>query len=628
MDRLGVRAALATMLGLQALRVFFPTLVYVLRDRAGLNSLQLGGVAFLIFATTFLVPVLMDRRRRFATECVLVLVGTRIVLQLWPGDPIGTLVLATVGSLAFFGFLAAFARERRATPVLVGAAADASLFALFGTRDLTWGGAISSGGSAAPLGVVALVVTVVLAALLLRTTWRDPETTSGAPPPREPFDGSPLPAGLAALFVWGPYLALHLELGGNVARASALANLDTPTSGALVTAGLLAGAWLASHLPGRGFWAGAPSVLVAAVLLLRGLFALPEPGPLAPWFLAATQCAGAVLLSLALRSPASTSTRSRSVAFGLGGVTFLALLFAHYAGYAIAFPWTRGGVFLVAGLLLVVAATRRRAAHGDTVAPLRRASWALLVLPLIPLLRPVVFPAATALPRDDDRYRVVTFNLHNGFDELGGWALDKMLRHARAERPDAIALQEVSRGWVMNGCADVYELARHTLGLEGAFGPSVGGDWGNAIFARELRDVQTTSLPPEGLALPRRALGADVGPVRLVATHFHHLHDGEDIRDVEAAALADFAARYGDDPAVLAGDFNATPDAACFATLARAGWTDVVRLDVSPTYPSRAPIRRIDTVLVNERVDVREARVNPPGGSDHRSVTVDVALPR
>jgi endonuclease/exonuclease/phosphatase family metal-dependent hydrolase len=413
-----------------------------------------------------------------------------------------------------------------------------------------------------------------------------------------------------------------------VARASALANLDTPTSGALVTAGLLAGAWLASRLPGRGFWAGAPSVLLAAVLLLRGLFALPEPGPLAPWFLAAAQCAGAVLLSLALHSPASTSTRSRSVAFGLGGVTFLALLFAHYAGYAIAFPWTRGGVFLAAGLFLVVAATGRRDAHAGTVTPLRRASWALLVLPLIPLLRPVVFPAATALPRDDDRFRVVTFNLHNGFDELGGWALDEMLRHARAERPDAIALQEVSRGWVMNGCADVYELARHTLGLEGAFGPSVGGDWGNAIFARELGDVQSTSLPPEGLALPRMALGADVGPLRLVATHFHHRLDGEDIRDVEAAALADFAARHGDDAAVLAGDFNAPPDAACFDTLARAGWTDVVRLDASPTFPSRAPIRRIDTMLVNGRVEVRGARVNPPGGSDHRSVTVDVALPR
>jgi endonuclease/exonuclease/phosphatase family metal-dependent hydrolase len=113
-----------------------------------------------------------------------------------------------------------------------------------------------------------------------------------------------------------------------------------------------------------------------------------------------------------------------------------------------------------------------------------------------------------------------------------------------------------------------------------------------------------------------------------VATHFNHGLFGLDIRYYVAAGLADFAARHGDYAAFLAGYLNAPPDAACFDTLARAGWTDVVRLDASPTFPSRAPIRRIDTMLVNGRVEVRGARVNPPGGSDHRSVTVDVATPR
>lgn len=602
MDRSAVRAALATMFGLQALRAFFPSLVYVLRDRAGLSSLQLGGVALLLFATTFFIPRILDRRRNATVTCVFGLVGARLALQFWPGDPIGTLVLAAMGTLAFFAFLAAFTCHRRVAPVLVGAAADASLFALFGTRDLAWG------------GIGASIVTVGLAAALIATTRGDPE---------KPAEDA---AGSAGLFAWGPYFALHLEVLGNVARASAHANLSTPAAGAWVTAGLLLGALLSSHVPRRGFWAGAPAVLLAAVFLLRGLSTTTAFGPLTIPFLWVTQSAATAALAIANFSGSSTRPRTRSAAFGWGSIAFLGLLFAHYAGYAIAFPWSRREVFLTGGLLLLAAAGLRRSRTGSTEPKRARAEWVLVGLVAVPLLRPVAFPSTRAAVREREGFRVVSFNLHNGFDERGGWAFDEMMRHLSDEGADAIALQEVSRGWIMNGGADLYELARHTLGLEGAFGASVGGDWGNAIFAHQLSGEAEAALPPGGVALPRAAISADVGPVRFVATHFHHLSGGADVRSVEATALVDFANQANEEPVVVAGDFNAVPAEECFRILERAGWTNAGAADATPTYPSREPTRRIDTILGKGNLEVRSHRVNEPWGSDHRSVTVDYAI--
>jgi endonuclease/exonuclease/phosphatase family metal-dependent hydrolase len=205
-----------------------------------------------------------------------------------------------------------------------------------------------------------------------------------------------------------------------------------------------------------------------------------------------------------------------------------------------------------------------------------------------------------------------------------------MMEKLVAEDADVIALQEVSRGWVINGSADLYELARFAIPAAGTFAASVGGDWGNAVFSKaKIQRVEEFPLPPASLALSRAVLVVELGDnsddsFRILATHFHHRAPDDSIRLQQSHAVA---ARFPtQQPAVLLGDFNATPETPPMQLLRNKGWYEPPMLKESFTYPSRAPERRIDTILVCGQVEILDARVAPDWGSDHRAVIVDLAL--
>jgi hypothetical protein len=64
--------ALVTVLGLQSLRVFFPSLAWYLRDTLGIGSVTLGAVAFATFFLGFLAPLV---RRAFGSRGALWFAG-------------------------------------------------------------------------------------------------------------------------------------------------------------------------------------------------------------------------------------------------------------------------------------------------------------------------------------------------------------------------------------------------------------------------------------------------------------------------------------------------------------------------------------------------------------------------
>jgi endonuclease/exonuclease/phosphatase family metal-dependent hydrolase len=211
-----------------------------------------------------------------------------------------------------------------------------------------------------------------------------------------------------------------------------------------------------------------------------------------------------------------------------------------------------------------------------------------------------------------------------------------MMNGLRDSEADVIALQEVSRGWVINGSMDLYELARESLDMAGVAGASVATDWGNAVLSRApIESAITRPLPPIDLPLPRaftdtRITRQDGGAVRVLATHYHHVASDADVREEHSR----FLARELSDPDawILLGDFNARSGSPCLATLIGAGWIDVASAageaaaPALATYPARAPIRRIDTILHGPGLTLRDARVAPEWGSDHRAVVADLDL--
>jgi endonuclease/exonuclease/phosphatase family metal-dependent hydrolase len=257
--------------------------------------------------------------------------------------------------------------------------------------------------------------------------------------------------------------------------------------------------------------------------------------------------------------------------------------------------------------------------------PVRVTALASLLV-LLPAARGL--PAADPPPRDKDATVVISFNVHAGFDELGGWAFDRMLTELRAAGPDVAALQEVSRGWVVNGCADLYELARESLGMHGVHGPSVLTDWGSAVFTREgIGPARTTPLPPPNLTLSRAVTTVEraipgASPRRIHATHLHHREADPSIREAQARALVEMLSVTGD--AVLLGDFNALPESEAMRILRGAGWEDaagppeVARF--APTYPPTDPARLLAAILPGDPSRLLRWVVAPPWGTDHGAV--------
>jgi endonuclease/exonuclease/phosphatase family metal-dependent hydrolase len=312
-------------------------------------------------------------------------------------------------------------------------------------------------------------------------------------------------------------------------------------------------------------------------------------------------------------------------------------VFAHYAGYDLALPWRRAHVWTASAVLLVACALlgpplSAGARFALRVSIIPAALAAALALRLGAQRDPAAPAPASPAPALDMPAQIVTFNLHAGFDEKGDFAFPAMMDSLRAQQADVIALQEVSRGWLINGCADLFELARRALPAAGVFGASVDSDWGNAVFSiAPIARSENLRLPPEDLALTRAVLHAEIptesagSPLHVLATHFHHRAADETIREAHSRFLVETFAD-AEAASVVLGDFNATSGSTSLGILESAGWKDVASLGgAAPTYPSRDPDRRIDTIFVRG-ADALESRVAPPWGSDHRAVKAAMTL--
>ena len=159
--------------------------------------------------------------------------------------------------------------------------------------------------------------------------------------------------------------------------------------------------------------------------------------------------------------------------------------------------------------------------------------------------------------------------------------------------------------------------------------PYQGGAYGMAILSRlPIASTQNLRLP-EG-AEPRTALAATVdlpgsgAPLTLVGIHFYRT---EEERLAQALALERLL-ETTNGPTILAGDFNSRPGSAVMDHL-EAGWMRVDKGDDRATYPSYAPEREIDFVLLRPsgRFDVlSEELLDEPVVSDHRPVVVDLVV--
>jgi hypothetical protein len=245
----------------------------------------------------------------------------------------------------------------------------------------------------------------------------------------------------------GPFLFLQLQALQNIGFQASVTGLPLPFSFELIilanAIGLIMASVVYGRMPSRAWtW----TVIIGLILIV---VSLPLEGdPLAPLELFAGQIVAAI--GLAIITQARGRTRS-SLVLGCTFVVMLALLVGYYLGHIVALPLPYWMFVSLAALILVMAmiltVVRFPVPHST-----ERADWTagfvglgLMIVPAIALLtwrEPVATPGQFPV-------RVMSYNLHSGFDVQGRMDLEAIAQTIESEGAEVIALQEVSRGWVI-----------------------------------------------------------------------------------------------------------------------------------------------------------------------------------
>jgi endonuclease/exonuclease/phosphatase family metal-dependent hydrolase len=232
--------------------------------------------------------------------------------------------------------------------------------------------------------------------------------------------------------------------------------------------------------------------------------------------------------------------------------------------------------------------------------------------------------------------RVLSYNLHFGFDVRGWSDLEGVARAIEDSGAEVVGLQEVSRGWYVNGATDMVAWLQRRLRMPYArFAGASDALWGNAVLSRyPIVAGEVVPLSREGVPLRRNALRVelDLGGGRrlgVVVTHLHHV-EGPDGARVRLAQVPRLLALVAGRPAtVLMGDLNAEPGSAETGLLKAAGLTDAfLAAGGGPadelTWPAGRPDRRIDYIWLSGDLAAAGFVATTSTASDHRGIAVMV----
>lgn len=627
-------AALVTLGLLDALRVWLPSIVHIAGDAGSTPAVRLGLMALAWFLLP--VPVAVATRRIGPRPLwrggVVTLALARVALQTTEGGR-PQLVLA---GLCVVGAGTALVALAAGTPsghlarvgVVLGLGVETVRHAMLGTLDLVW-----RDGVLPAFGVLVVALLLVLAAEQARTVplwWPSPLDEEGSVSAVWTRGHAwPWLAVGPAVLLTGVLVAVpaRLELAAGIGPRGAVFALTLAASAAVVVAavGPIVGA------PTTGAF-GAMATVICTIGALRPVGAASAAAQLG--LLVAT---GAVLGAPGT-TPGDSGPRRRGLAAAASLLLFLALGFAYYGAYELPLAF-RNDVFLViaAGGMATVALAAAVAGRG--LEPPRHVPLRGLVLAAVGVL---AFGASGTLlvgtggapaapPAAMGTVRVAAYNVHSGYDVDGRFDIDAIVDTIAATEADVLVLNEVDRGWLLEGGHDVLRLLRDATGMSATFAPAADDVWGNAILSRfPVTGVRVAILPRGGAPMRRGVVSATIdtgaGTLAVVGTHLHHVEDEPQVRLAQARALAGEVSRLrtSGSPVALLGDLNA-PYAA--PELEPLRFLDDAVPGDEPTWPSDAPRLRLDHVLVTPDLRASEPRIVASTASDHLPVAVTLTLP-
>ncbi|WP_426594633.1 endonuclease/exonuclease/phosphatase family protein [Cellulomonas sp. McL0617] len=554
----------------------------------------------------------------------LLLAALRVVIQGLDGLALNVVGLLTVAvAVGMLTLAVAFVAGRpsggrqAAVGLVLGCGLSVGLQLLLGTWDALWQPGWSGWIVAVVLGLFLVGTARALAAL----------TTAESEPTGRP----------RRLWALGPFLAIAAMVVANPAFAASQSGSSLRTAGIVLVAANFVGAGLLLR-PAQ--WS-APWRVGAAVLLVVGVGGALWITDV--WALVAIAvlevCLGVVLsAAFSAHRPAPRGIARTAMATLTVGVLTIAPLLIYMLDYDVPLGVDNAWVVVVTAGALALSGLRRRTPLGRSADRLPRsmASVRLLVLPalvlatigLVALSTPSV-PAHSA----GDTVTLVDWNLHYGVSPLTGVELEDVASTIEAQHPDVVTLQEVERGWIFGGGADMATWLSRRLGMTIEFAPAADRQFGNAVLARSgLTDVAIHELPYGDGPQKRSALAttlttASGASLRVTSVHLQHRASNTPTRLDQLKALT--TAAPVTPPEVLAGDFNATPGSPEITFLTDAGWISAIDAAGDPsqnTSTSLDPTERIDWVF-GQGVTFTSAKALPGNTeSDHLPVVARLSV--
>jgi len=433
----------------------------------------------------------------------------------------------------------------------------------------------------------------------------------------------------------GPFLFLQLIALQNIPFIATLTGWPLPIAFGITLlaqlAGLAVAIWLLLNMQ-RTLWPWALGFGIGLVLVLA--LAYQQAGLLAALLLLVGQILVSALIVIVLIGVADSTQktgRSRIAAInGAGFVLILVLLLAYYAVYDLSLPYTNTVILPIAAFIVAICALGAALPSPQEI-KIDAKVWAVPVLALFllisPLIGAVAWRAPEPVPGEGFPVRIMTYNLHNGFNPSGHLDMEALAQVIEENDPDIVALQEISRGWIISGRLDMLVWLSQRLRMPYIFGPTADPIWGNAILSRyPIVEYTLHELPPHDIRLQRGFTVAqiDVGngtQLQLIATHFHDPDPDTEVRQLQSKAIIDFW--DGASLTVLLGDLNAEPDDREMEMLRQAGLVDAAAsVGGTPglTFSSVELEKRIDYIWVSPDLKVTDAKVLATTASDHLPV--------
>lgn len=605
--------------GMQTIRVAFPIAVWHLSS-AVYPLLLLMTLSFLTPLFAFLL-----KSKKFLTLTVGGLALTRI-LEVLIRNADADLWLSMLGASFFALSLPLLLRPRIsdlenrssgswAGGLLIGLALDTTIKGIFWTNNL--------GAGQNPIAILIQILLTVLALTLLLLSQERNEV--------EKIDRS-WPGAILLISI-GPFFLLQLLIFQNQGYISEVFGIGLPQAFIVVAFGNLASV-IGLYIGNFKF--STPSFIgfFAAIILGASILSMEYSHPLISLVMILAQFTfGWGFSRIAMRgSHANINHLIRtSIVIGFSQILFASLLLISFGNLALSVDFPSDSVMsvlaiLMGGTVLLADQMMKR----DNLEPSKKPSLILItiVLFLTSIVHSIVqisktsSEVAVSLP-----VRVMTYNIHSAVSNNHGQDLEAIAQVIERSGSDIIAIQEISRGWLISGGIDMVSWLSNRLGMEAIFAGNADTLWGNSILSRyPIVESGSGSLPMLDSQVPRGYIWAkiDVGetsPLMIINTH---LQNGSEEQHVRLAQVPELLNAWGNSTSsILLGDLNATPGTEEQNLIMNSGLIDSweeVSTETGNTAPAHQPSIRLDWIWHTRDLVAIEVQVISTTASDHLPV--------